>query len=219
MSLSVKNIVFAMTENLRSLARSMTWFANGTFSTALTIFFQVFTVMGTVNVPKNKNVALTFVYCLLKNKKKKSVQESFQCHQGITKRGIAFTQLTTIMADFEMEIINAVKEDYGKDKTRCIFHLCESVYHHIQSEGLVAAYCNKEDRCVKIATKSFCTLVFVPINHVKEHFDALQINFPAKLNPKVEYFQKNIHRRQSKWASWTIKTSSKTSTIPSSVVE
>ena len=53
-------LVFAARRNLRLLAKSDTWFVDGTFKTAPSLFVQVFTVHGMF-----KDHALPFVYELL----------------------------------------------------------------------------------------------------------------------------------------------------------
>jgi hypothetical protein len=50
------------------------------------------------------------------------------------------------MTDFEQSIINATIKIIGVEIHTCLFHLCQSLYRHIQAEGLQSQYNDPENR-------------------------------------------------------------------------
>lgn len=105
------------------------------------MFTQLFTVLGLVRRHQNV-VALPFVYALLTSKSKlqyvtvlraiASVDEDFRIIDCMPRR---------IMTDFEQAIINAATEIFENcELSCCFFHLGQSVYRRVQSEGLQQAY-------------------------------------------------------------------------------
>lgn len=64
-------LIFATESNLRMLFKSDVWFADGTFKSAPSIFYQLFTIMGKfpwMHLGKQKTAVRPFVYALLENK-------------------------------------------------------------------------------------------------------------------------------------------------------
>ncbi|XP_053946208.1 uncharacterized protein LOC128855375 [Anastrepha ludens] len=187
-------LVFATPENLRQLFRSILWFADGTFKTAPSIFFQVFAILGAVTQPdsrgKPQTIGLPFVYALLENKEQKVYEKVFSVVlQEAERLGIDISLPIKVMTDFELAIINAVKIVIGEDKARCcFFHLCQNMYRHIQSEGLQKMYCDPEDRSVKVATHMICALAFVPHQNIAREFETLKNEIPKEMRPISKYF-------------------------------
>ena len=68
-------IIFSTRSNLQRLSRSKEWHVDGTFKTSPTIFFQLFTILGSetqVIDDDEQTIALPYVYSLLPNKKESS---------------------------------------------------------------------------------------------------------------------------------------------------
>lgn len=83
------------------------------------------------------------------------------------------------MCDFEVAVINAATEVIGADHVRCcFFHLCQSVYRHIQSEGLQELYNDANDRSIKVGPHMLCALPFVPVDQINQHFEKLRLHLP-----------------------------------------
>ena len=81
--------------------------------------------------------------------------------------GINIIYPQTIMSDFELAIINAVRTHFGRNIIRlCLFHLCQSVYRRIQQEGLLRQYGDETDSSIRDAARTMCALAFVPPDDV-----------------------------------------------------
>lgn len=191
-------LVFGTVRNIELLCRSDTWFLDGTFKTAPTIFTQLFTVMGLrprAGHPTNESVALPFVYALLSHKTeiqytavlnavKNAVDEFSVPNQCVPQQ---------IMTDFEKGIHNACATVYPGAQLRCcFFHLCQSVYRRIQDAGLQCAYNDPDDRRVKDHTHTLLALAFVPTADIKRTFRKLMQEWRSETDfkPILSYFDK-----------------------------
>ena len=95
-----------------------------------------------------------------------------------------------VMADFEKAIQNAARSTLNHDGNLhvqgCFYHLTQSTWRRVQSEGLQNDYHNSE------AVKEFCGkidgLAFLPECDVKEGIAILYDEVPDNLRCLVEYF-------------------------------
>lgn len=188
-------LIFTTNADLKRLFRCNMWFADGTFSVAPTIFHQFFAIMGSVS-QDDKVFALPFVYALLEDKQESSYIKIFEIVIAKARDfGICINMPAWVMTDFELGLINAVKKTIGDDRIRlCFFHLCQSVYRHIQSEGLQALYNDPDDRSIKTACHMLCALAFVPPDDVIKHFETLEEDIPDQVLPIADYLEVNYIR-------------------------
>ncbi|KAK3923874.1 RNA polymerase-associated protein RapA [Frankliniella fusca] len=74
----------------------------------------------------------------------------------------------TLVSDFELSIINAVKTVFPHSNIRlCFFHLGQSVYRKVQESGLQVAYANPDDREIKNGVHMLLSLAFVPVEDLE----------------------------------------------------
>lgn len=131
------------------------------------IFTQLFTIHGTF-----RGAAFPFVYALLPNK----TQESYTTIMDVVVTKCRELRLNpnpdTVISDFEQGIINAVSAVFpAADLRLCLFHLGQSVYRHVQSEGLQQAYSDPQHREVKIGVHMLISVAFVPNDDVVAVFE------------------------------------------------
>ena len=99
------------------------------------------------------------------------------------------------MCDFELAIINALKETFAIEIIRlCLFHLCQSVYRRIQAEGLEQKYKDEVDNSIREAARCMCALAFVPPQDVADIFDKFYDQVPEDFLPIADYFEINYIR-------------------------
>lgn len=94
-------LIFSTIENLKRLMRSVTWYVDGTFKTAPSIFFQLFTILGSETQMHNgreHKFALPYVYALLESKQE--VSGNFLCENYILHRKNCFRAHTTKFSKF-----------------------------------------------------------------------------------------------------------------------
>lgn len=120
-------LVFSTKDNLKKLGRSSAWFSDGTFSVAPSLFTQLFTIHGMY-----EDVALPFVYALLPDKAQTSYTKVLQVvKEKAAEYNITMPEPETLVSDFELAIVNAVKAVFPHSTIRlCFFHLGQSVYRY-----------------------------------------------------------------------------------------
>lgn len=189
-------IVFATRRNIELLAKSEIWFLDGTFKVCPEIFTQIFTVMGLVKragqdpEDADEAVALPLVFALLSSKE--------QIMYGAVLRAVASAahdfridgcSPQKIMTDFEKAIINASITVFpGVQVSCCMFHLGQTLYRKIQTEGLQESYNNHEDRQLKLQTHMLLALAFVPPPDVNQCFNDLRNEVQDELLGLMDYF-------------------------------
>ena len=134
-------IVFGTRANLEILFKSSILHVDGTFEVTPLIFFQLFSIMGTITQTYKgieRKVAIPLVHSLLESKREEAYTKVLEVTLAYAENaGIRINFHQTVMSDFEIAIINATKTHFGEDVIRlCLFHLCQSVYRHVQSTGL-----------------------------------------------------------------------------------
>ena len=125
--------MYATDEGLTLLCDTDTLFMDGTFKTAPKLFMQTYIIHGVLG-----ESTVPVLYSYLKRKNKEIYNELFtaipaQC----THRGLVFNP-TYIHIDFEDAVIRSWRAVMGaaSDITCCFFHLCQSIFEHIQNLGL-----------------------------------------------------------------------------------
>ena len=125
-------LIYATEASISFLANSDDWFMDGTFSVAPPQFTQLYTIHGLRN-----GHHVIGCYALLPNKQTETYTEFLEQVERLTNA----TSPTTIMIDYERACINAVRQVYPQTSLiGCLFHLCKSIYRHIQSQGLQPLY-------------------------------------------------------------------------------
>lgn len=165
------------------------------FKVAPTIFTQLFTILGIAKKARaedeaNVQVAVPYVYALLSSKETQQYASVFRaCNEFAQRHHIPNLNPRKLMMDFEKSIINAATEHFPNAQlTCCFFHLGQSVYRAIQSEGLQRAYNNPENREVKVTTHMLLALAYVPVDDVTATFRLLKREMSDEMEPIFEYF-------------------------------
>lgn len=74
-----------------------------------------------------------------------------------------------IISDFEVGAINAARKFFPKSKFHaCFFHLCQSVWRHLQQIGLQGRYINDADFSKNV--RQLLALAFVPSQDIVQLF-------------------------------------------------
>lgn len=188
-------IVFSTRRNLELLATSRIWYLDGTFKVSPSIFTQVFTVLGTYNQnpldPESTIVPFPFAYCLLSSKETCQYSAVLRALVSTAEEyGIAGLRPRAVMTDFELAIINAVRQTFiDISVNTCFFHFSQNLYRKIQELGLQASY-NSADPGVRDYTHMTAALAFVPVGDVGRMFSLLREGAPEVMIDFFDYFGK-----------------------------
>ncbi|PKK59673.1 hypothetical protein RhiirC2_719657 [Rhizophagus irregularis] len=106
-----KVLIFTTTSNIKYLAQSNFWLADGTFKTVPTIFRQLYTIHGSIGSNENSRI-MPLVYALMSNKSEVAYRALFQ---GLIDFGYEHDvdlQPQFIITDFEIATINAIRAEF-----------------------------------------------------------------------------------------------------------
>jgi hypothetical protein len=176
-------LIFSTARNINLLATAQHWYADGTFKVVPPLFLQLYTIHGIQD-----NVAIPLIYALLPNKTEQIYLTLLREIKNLLPVGVAQPQ--TIMTDFEVAMINAIRTEFPQTSHRgCFFHLCQSIFRHIQENGLKREYETNPE--VALTLKLLPALAFVPTQDVVEGFEHLcdQNIFSPELQVIVDYFE------------------------------
>ncbi|XP_057321233.1 uncharacterized protein LOC130665011 [Microplitis mediator] len=177
--------MFTTAANLSALARSDVWFADGTFYTVPSIFYQIYTIHGLIN-----GDVVPLVYVLTTKKTTKTYVAIFE----ELKRLRPDIKPIIINADFEMAFHKAVKGVYPDAIVKgCLFHFCNAVWKKIQSLGLQSKY--SDDSKYAPELKKLMALAFVPEEDVVKAYEKLIaskffVEHTDELESLLNYFEK-----------------------------
>ena len=130
-------IMYATEEGLRLLARSGTWYMDGTFSTAPDCFRQLYVIRAEIGT-----TCASCVYAFFPGNTETVYTEMLEAVIAkFTALGFN-TDPTVVITDFECAATSAVEIVLGGHvhKQGCSFHLTQCTWHKIQELGLVRLY-------------------------------------------------------------------------------
>lgn len=176
-------LVFASGDGFELLENADTWFMDGTHSTAPSQFPQLFCI----RVPLGET-CVSAAYALLPSKHQEVYEECLTALLDACLRKDIRPNPKRIVADYEVAIHNAVRAVISANIhiQGCFYHLTQSTWRRVQSEGLQNLY--KSDEEVRIFCGMLDALAFLPVDRVKEGMRILKETAPENLNGLIEYF-------------------------------
>ena len=179
-------IGFATDDNLRLLCSSITVQCDGTFKTALKMFYQLYTLHVDTGLG-NSSETVPILYALLPDKHKLTYLKLFKCISHKCKTiGLDFNPVE-VMMDYEPAPINAVKQLYPDCSiSGCNFHFNQCLWRKIQKIGLSSQY--TEDSVLREHVRSVAALAHLPMKDVTEGWLELMEECPDKEYPQLEEF-------------------------------
>lgn len=175
-------IMFGTEAGLDLLEASDTWFMDGTFGTAPPQFQQLFVI----HVPLG-DTAVSAVYAFLPSKTQAVYEECFSGLLDACLRKNIRPNPSTMIVDFEVSKHNAIRSMFGNVEVKgCFYHLTQSTWRKVQSEGLAAMYRDSDE--VKQFIGMIDGLAFLPVNNVPRGMNVLKETAPESLEPILDYF-------------------------------
>lgn len=78
----------------------------------------------------------------------------------------------------------------------CFFHLCQSIWRHLQGLGLQQQYTNDVD--FALGVRLVLALAFIPLHDLEEAFEVVTENFPQAATALLDYFEDTYLGRPSR---------------------
>ncbi|XP_034238652.1 uncharacterized protein LOC117643707 [Thrips palmi] len=186
-----KMIVLATNRHLRYLAKAKYWIMDGTFKSAPSVFYQLYTIHGQVHgqwfplvmvlmTKKTKELYIEILE-LLKH------EVSVRLHKRLAPEYVS--------TDYEEAVIRAVMAVFpDADIARCLFHLGQSYWRRLQNEGLAVEYRQEANEDMRTSFHSLIAVAFCHLDDVKNVFDELRREAPAALRPVFKYVDEKYIR-------------------------
>ena len=183
-----RTTVFATDVALLHLARSDTWFMDGTFATPPGIYEQLYIIRAPL-----RDSGVTCVYAFLSRKTPEIYEEMLRAVVEACESLSVSPDPTSIMIDFKSAMKSAIPKVLGShvDVQCCFYHLTQSTKRKVQSIGLMPWY--RADDQIKLYCGMLDALAFVPVNLVDEGMTIVKRNMPPHactelLNELTVYF-------------------------------
>ena len=176
-------IIFGTKESLTWLKENRHWLADGTFKTAPSIFFQIFTIHALI-----KESIIPCIYVLLTNKSEKTYKVVFDKLISIEPS----LDPISVLIDFEIATKNAITSAFPNSSIAgCFFHLGKSVWKKVNNVGLREKYVSEEN--VRTLIKMMTCIAFLPTYDVIRGFEAIRDleNYDECLDIVFDYFEDN----------------------------
>jgi hypothetical protein len=184
-----KMLMFCTISNLKNLQEAEYWIMDGTFKTVPTLFHQMYSIHAPVGSGDNSSI-FPMVYILMTNRSEEIYKRLFEELIDLGEQANLNLSPPIIITDFEQAVINAVQSEFPDSIHKgCFFHLCQSLWRKIQSEGLANEYGTDEDFSIKL--RHITALAFLPASEIPPAFDQVKLLLPENANGIIEYFESN----------------------------
>lgn len=194
-------MLFATKSNLILLNKSQLWVMDGTFATCPILFKQIYSIHGLVDTGTDRYY-VPLVYAFLTNKTLNCYLYFFQALKAYALEYDIPLNPRVIMTDFEMAVINSVKEEFPDAQHKCcLFHLGQNVWRQIQQNGLQSKYGQDAEFAVKL--RHIIALAYLHQDEIPDAFDKLREEvLPDEASDITNWFGKyyvwgNINSRET----------------------
>ena len=136
--------------------------------------------------------AVQLIFALLGNKQEQTYAKFFRPLLQIEPT----LSPSTILVDFEIATINAIKTTFGAgiEIVACSFHLSRNLWRKIQQLHLTERY--KDDADFRLNCKMLLALSYVPPRDIQFAFEIMAENFLVEMQPLVEYWENTYTGRR-----------------------
>lgn len=147
---------------LDELAKASTFFADGTFKSVPSMFYQLYTL----RCPVGHKYA-TVAYFLLPNKTRQTYDRMVE----MLKSRVPRFNVTEVLVDFEQATIGAFSNGLHVNVSCCFFHMRQAVRRKVGELGLLVRYNAETIFQEKVA--QLIALSLVPVDDVPDVFDLI----------------------------------------------
>ncbi|CAF2209980.1 unnamed protein product [Rotaria magnacalcarata] len=155
-----RGFIFASQDDIRYLASQKYWFADGTFYTSPSIFYQIYSVHAFDEVLMNK-----------------------------IKETSNIIQLESITIDFELAVKNVFHKSFPHVQVKgCLFHYGQALFRNFVDLNLRTAFQNDEN--VRIWFRSFAAIALLPPEDMNESIQHSRTTYPTTYRKEINSFLK-----------------------------
>jgi hypothetical protein len=187
-------LLFVTDDSIRRLSEAEFWLCDGTFKTVSNIFIQLYTIHAPSGRQNNYRI-IPFAYALMTSKSEMMYRELFKEMNELATNLNVELHPDFILTDFELASMNALRAEFpGVENKGCNFHLCKSVWRHVQNFSLAGLY--GTDNVFSVMVRHLPALSFLPAADIPQAFDALKLIMPREADRLVKYFENTYIRER-----------------------
>ena len=194
-------LIFATKKQLELLAKSKSWFTDGTFKCSKEPFVQLYSIHGFVRSGNTmKQVPLCFIQ--MTRRKQRDYKAVFRAVAALTPG----RQVEEVIADFESAVWPAVQSILKVPVKGCWFHWSQAIYRRIVNAGLRTAYQKPGE--IQDYIRYMMALPHLPHEQIPDAFQQLKHRCPAdeRLVELTSYIERSWvnhkHRKPESWSTF-----------------
>lgn len=165
-------ILFYTVKDLERLCQSSVIVCDGTFKTAPNMFFQLYTIHGSIH-----GYTFPLIYCISTRKTEafyRDVLDRLKTHAAELNFEL---NPEIILSDYEIAFMNAARAIFPNSSIKgCLFHLTQSIYKQVVIKGLKSQYHNVS--VIRDFVQKLLALPFVPEGDIQNVFDDIVETMP-----------------------------------------
>lgn len=183
-------IILGTKMSVEYLEKSQIILMDGTFYTAPSLFYQVYTIFGLAGVGNSRR-AFPLVFSLMTSKTVNVYRKMIQDLKSYCVKLDLDFHPRFIMTDFEQSVIRACKEEFRESRHGCLFHLGQVLFRSISKSGLRGLYGTSADFANQV--RKFIALAFLKPEEIKSAFEDLAAGMPDDDQTQnfIDWFEKN----------------------------
>ncbi|CAF2053855.1 unnamed protein product [Rotaria magnacalcarata] len=175
-----RGLIFASIDDIKYLAYQKFWYADGTFYTSPSIFYQIYSIHAF-----DEGLSTPCVYALLADKSEETYYDLFST---LIKNIIEISnmiKLEYITIDFEAAVKNVFYKHYPHIQVKgCLFHYGKALFRNFVKLNLKTPF--QEDESLRNWFRSFAAIALLPETDMEEakYHDrtyGIQSSFPPKM--------------------------------------
>ena len=148
--------------------RSEMCLIDGTFKSCLSLLSRIYSIHGML-----EDVSFKCIFILMKNRTENFCRQIFEALRLFAREKEIDLNPRLILTDFEQGAINASKYVFRSERhCGCSFQLSQSLYRHVQKEGLASLY--QSDASFAQSIRNIVALAFLRQSEIYQQFEQIK---------------------------------------------
>ncbi|CAF1360795.1 unnamed protein product, partial [Rotaria sp. Silwood1] len=177
-----RGLIFASEDDIKYLAYQKFWYADGTFYTSPSIFYQIYSIRAF-----DEGLSTPFVYALLSDKSEATYYDLFST---LMKKIIEISnmiRLESITIDFELAVKNTFCKHFPHVTVKgCLFHYGKALFRNLVNLNLKTLF--QHDESLRDWFRSFAAIALLPETDMDEASQYLQSKKPLLYEKEIDLF-------------------------------
>ncbi|CAF2125984.1 unnamed protein product [Rotaria magnacalcarata] len=177
-----RGLIFASIDDIKYLAYQKFWYADGTFYTSPSIFYQIYSIHAF-----DEGLSTPCVYALLADKSEETYYDLFST---LIKNIIEISnmiKLEYITIDFEAAVKNVFYKHYPHIQVKgCLFHYGKALFRNFVKLNLKTPF--QEDESLRNWFRSFAAIALLPETDMEEASQYLRTTKPLLYERQIDSF-------------------------------